>query len=64
MLLDAAGLHVDAEQRFDRRVPLQPWLDRVGCTGEAAAQVVELLGARVADGTVHIASLVIRGRKG
>jgi len=63
VMLDAAGLRVDAEQRFDRRVPLQPWLDRAGCSSEAAAEVVELLGHRVADDTVQIASLVIRGRK-
>ena len=63
VLLGAAGLRVDAAQRFDRRVPLEPWLERAGCTGEDASRVVELLGHRVADGTVHIASLVIRGRK-
>jgi SAM-dependent methyltransferase len=63
VLLDAAGLRVDAEQRFDRRVPLEPWLERAGCTGDTAKRVVELLGDRVADGTVHVASLVVRGRK-
>ena len=63
VMLEAAGLRVDAEQRFDRRVPLQPWLDRVGCAGADAARVVELLGHRVEDGTVQMSSLVIRGRR-
>ena len=63
VMLEAAGLRVDAVERFDRRVPLQPWLDRVRCTGEDAIRVVELLGHRVEDGTVQMSSLVIRGRK-
>jgi SAM-dependent methyltransferase len=63
VMLEAAGLRVDAIQRFDRRVPLQPWLDRVRCTGDDAIRVVELLGPRVDDDTVEMSSLVIRGRK-
>jgi len=63
VMLEAAGLRVDAKQRFDRRVPLQPWLDRVGCTGADAARVVELLGRRIEGGTLQMSSLVIRGRK-
>jgi SAM-dependent methyltransferase len=62
VMLEAAALRVDAIQRFDRRVPLQPWLDRVRCTGDDAIRVVELLGPRVEDGTVQMSSLVIRGR--
>jgi SAM-dependent methyltransferase len=63
VMLEAAGLRVDAIQRFDRRVPIQPWLDRVRCTGDEATRVVELLGSRVEDDTVQMSSLVIRGRK-
>jgi SAM-dependent methyltransferase len=63
VLLDAAGLSVDAEQVFDRRLPLEPWLERAGTTEADAARVVELLGDRVAGGDVCVASLVIRGRK-
>ena len=51
-----------AIERFDRRVPLQPWLDRVRCTGDDAVRVVELLGRRVDGETVEMSSLVIRGR--
>jgi len=63
VMLEAAGLRIDAMQRFDRRVPLQPWLDRVRCTGDDAIRVVELLGPRVDDETVQMSSLVIRGLK-
>jgi len=63
VMLEAAGLRVDASERFDRRVPLRPWLDRVGCTGEDAVRVVELLGPRVEGDTVQMSSLVLRGRK-
>jgi SAM-dependent methyltransferase len=63
VMLGAAGLRVDAIQRFDRRVPLQPWLERVRCTGDDAIRVVELLGSRVEKDTVQMSSLVIRGRK-
>ena len=42
---------------------IQPWLDRVRCTGDDAIRVVELLGPRVEDDTVQMSSLVIRGRK-
>jgi len=62
VMLEAAGLRIAARERFDRRVPLQPWLDRVRCTGDDAARVVELLGRRVEGGTVEMSSLVIRGR--
>ena len=62
VMLDAAGLRVDAIERFDRRVPLQPWLDRVRCTGDDAVRVVELLGRRVDGETIEMSLLVIRGR--
>ena len=62
VMLEAAGVRVDAIERFDRRVPLQPWLDRVRCTGDDAVRVVELLGRRVDGETVEMSSLVIRGR--
>ena len=62
VMLEAAGVRVDAIERFDRRVPLQPWLDRVRCTGDDAVRVVELLGRRVDGETIEMSLLVIRGR--
>jgi SAM-dependent methyltransferase len=48
--LSAAGLDVDRAERFPKRHPLEPWLARVGCTGETAARVRELLADRMAPG--------------
>jgi SAM-dependent methyltransferase len=59
---ELAGLAVVDERRFDRRVALQPWLDRVGCTGAEAERVKQLVAHRIHGGTVAMASLVIKGR--
>ena len=60
--LEAAGLTVDRVERFPKRHPLEPWLARVGCTGETAARVRELLADRMApDGDVWLdTKLVLR----
>jgi hypothetical protein len=60
---DLAELEVVDERRFDRRVPLQPWLDRVGCAGEDAARVKQLMAHRIDGGAVAMASIVLKGRK-
>jgi SAM-dependent methyltransferase len=58
---ELAGLEVADEQRFDRRVPLGGWLDRVGCDGDDAARVRELMVHRIDGDTISMASLVIKG---
>ena len=60
---ELAGLDVVDERRFDRRVPLQGWLDRVGCEGDDAERVKELLAHRIDGDTVSMATLVVKGRK-
>jgi SAM-dependent methyltransferase len=60
---DLAGLDVVDERRFDRRVPLQSWLDRVATPPEDAARVKELAAHRIDGDTIAMASLVIKGRK-
>lgn len=60
---ELAGLDVVDERRFDRRVPLQPWLDRVATPPEDAARVKELAAHRIEGDTIAMASLVIKGRK-
>jgi hypothetical protein len=51
-------------RRFDRRIGLDAWLDRVECTGEDEARVRALLVADThAEGTIPMASIVLRGRK-
>ena len=63
VMLEAAGLRVDARERFDRRVAAPSRGSTASrCTGDDAARVVELLGDRVEDGTVEMSSLLIRGR--
>ena len=47
-LLEGAGLVVERVERFGKRHPIEPWLARVGCTGETAARVRELLADRMA----------------
>jgi len=46
--LEAAGLRVERVGRYPKRHPLQPWLDRVGCTGPTAERVRTLLADRMA----------------
>jgi SAM-dependent methyltransferase len=63
-LFDEAGLEVGAVRRFDRRIGLDAWLERVECTGEDEARVRALLAdVTEADGTIPMASIVLRGRK-
>ena len=63
--MQAAGLVVERADRFPKRHPVEPWLARVGCTGETAARVRELLADRMAPGEpVFIdTKLLIRGRR-
>ncbi len=44
-------------------MPLQPWLDRVGCAGDDAERVKRLMAHRIDGDGVAMASLVIKGRK-
>ena len=48
--LAAAGLEVERVALHPKRHPLQPWLDRVGCTGATAERVRSLLADRMAPG--------------
>jgi SAM-dependent methyltransferase len=60
---ELAGLEVTGERFMERPLEIQPWLDRVGCTGADAARVWELLGDRIADGWMMLPTLVIRGER-
>jgi SAM-dependent methyltransferase len=61
---EAAGLGVDDIQRFDKRIELEPWLERTGCKGEDAERVRELLAERIEDGRILLTRIALRGRKG
>ena len=59
----AAALDVEDVQRFDKPIEFQPWLDRVGCEGEDAERVRELLADRIEDGWVQLDRIAVKGRK-
>jgi SAM-dependent methyltransferase len=60
---ELAGLEVADEQHLGRATELEPWLERVHCTGEEAAQVRTLLGDRVVDGRLTLPTVVLKGVK-
>ncbi len=62
-MFDQAGLTVEDVRHFDKPIELQPWLDRVGCHGEDADRVRELLADRTEDGWVRLERIALRGRK-
>src|SRR3954447_20696353 len=64
--MQSAGLTVERAGRFPKRHPVEPWLARVGCTGETAARVRGLLADRmVPDKPVWLdTKLLVRGRRG
>jgi SAM-dependent methyltransferase len=60
---ELAGLEVVEERHLSRPLEIEPWLARVGCAGEDAARVRELLGDRIVDGRMPLPTLVLKGRK-
>ena len=58
---ELAGLRVSEQHHFTRPLEIEPWLARVGCSGEDAARVRQLLGDRVQDGWMPLPTLVIKG---
>jgi len=62
-MLEAAGVAVEDVRHFDKPIELEPWLERVGCEGEDAARVRELLADRIEDGWVRLDRIALRARK-
>jgi SAM-dependent methyltransferase len=62
-LFEAAGLEVEAVEVEDKRIELEPWLERAGCAGEEADRVRELLSNRIEDGYLHLDRIILKGRK-
>ena len=58
-----AGLDVEAFEREEKRIELEPWLKRAGCVGEEAERVKELLANRIEDGRVRVDRGIFRARK-
>jgi len=62
-LFEGAGLRVEDVRHFDKPIELQPWLDRVGCEGDDAERVRELLADRIEDGWVRLDRIALKGRR-
>lgn len=62
-LCDDAGLTLEHVEVFEKRLRLEPWLERAGCAGEDAERVRELLSDRIEDGTLTLAGIALAGRK-
>jgi SAM-dependent methyltransferase len=61
--LETAGLTVEEVHEFEKRHPLEQWLDRSGTPEEDKSRVVELLGDQVVGDEYVDVKLVIRARK-
>jgi SAM-dependent methyltransferase len=59
---DEAGMDVEAFEREDKRIELEPWLARAGCAGEEANRVRELLADRIENGKLKLDRGIFKGR--
>ena len=62
-LLEGAGLTVEEVRVLEKSRPLDSWLDRVGCAGEEAERVKELVAGHIVDGEYVDRKILLRGRK-
>jgi SAM-dependent methyltransferase len=62
-LFEDVGLGIDDVRFLPQRVELEPWLERAGCTGDAAARVRGLTADRTEDGWVTLERLALKGVK-
>jgi SAM-dependent methyltransferase len=58
-----AGLEVEAFEREEKRLELEPWLARAGCVGDEAERVEQLLVDRIEDGHVKVDRGIFKARK-
>jgi SAM-dependent methyltransferase len=62
-LFEGAGLQVEAVELEEKRIELEPWLERAGCEGEEAKRVRELLADRIEEGYLRLDRIILKGRK-
>jgi SAM-dependent methyltransferase len=62
-MFDAAGLEIEAFEREDKRIEVDPWLERAGCERDEADRVRDLLADRIEDGRVRLDRGIFKGRK-
>jgi SAM-dependent methyltransferase len=63
-LFAGAGLVVDDVRLFDFPIEFEPWLERTGCSGAAAAEVRDLLAGRIAGDHIVLERIALSGRPG
>jgi SAM-dependent methyltransferase len=61
-LFGQAGLEVEAFEREEKRIELEPWLERAGCIGREAERVRELLADRIEDGRLRLDRGIFKAR--
>jgi SAM-dependent methyltransferase len=61
--LEAAGLEIEAVEAFEKRHPLEPWLDRSQTPVEDRPRVRELLADHIEDDAYLDTKLLLRARK-
>ena len=59
---EAATLRIEDVVRAEKRIELEPWLERAGCEGDEAATVRELLAERNVDGWIALDRIAINAR--
>lgn len=62
-LFAAAGLTMEDVQSFEKRIELEPWLERAGCKGVEAERVRELLADQIDGEHVRLKRVACKGRK-
>jgi SAM-dependent methyltransferase len=62
-MLEAAGLEVEAVETFEKRHPLEQWLDRSGTPDDDRPRVVELLGEHVEGDEYVDTKLLVKARQ-
>jgi SAM-dependent methyltransferase len=62
-LLEGAGLRIDDVRVLEHPIDVAAWLERVGCTGDDAARVRELLADRIEGGAVRLDRIALKGSK-
>lgn len=62
-LFAGAGLAVEDVRSFEKRIELEPWLERARCTGTEAVRVRELLSDRIDGQHVVLTRIAFKGRK-
>jgi SAM-dependent methyltransferase len=62
-LFIGAGLELEEDRVGERRIELEPWLERTGTTGADAERIRELVADRIEDGKLRIDRIALKGRK-